>query len=158
MKTNTGATLIELLVYIAIFSICMITVLTTTVYMQKIFERGMSRYVHAIDVYVYMSTMQTYLLSAKGVDLSIGDVRMFMGKSGDAVVTFKIVDGFLSIVHNSKVIHISNSRFDSFSVTSASEGGVGDTFKYMSEHTSFFRWGDYQKKYTMVDRVLLPNR
>lgn len=130
---SNGLTLIELLIYMSIFSIIFIIITSSVFYLQKIIQNNNQNYYVKNQIYTNLNILQQYLYKTH-IEMAGNDLKFF-DKNNNLILTQKIenkqikniypnksfiIDDYLnfekyeiSLIDNGKVLRFGISWFDS---------------------------------------------
>lgn len=97
---SRGITLIELLVYMGIFSLLFVVITSSVFYMQKIIQSNNQDFYVKNQIYNNLDILQQYLRKS-GVVVSNGEVR-FLDKDNNTILTQKLMESHLVNTYRDK--------------------------------------------------------
>lgn len=115
-QKNKGLTLIELLVYMGIFSIICLMVSSSVFYLQKIIQNNNQNYFIKNQVYYNLNILQQYLYYTR-VEIKAGDLNFF-DKNNMHVLTQKIENKQVKNIYKDKSFVINdNLNLEKYDIT-----------------------------------------
>lgn len=99
-QNNRGLTLIELLIYMSIFSIICLIVSSSVFYLQKIIQNNNQNYYTKNQIYFNLNILQQHLYSTH-VEIIDGDLNFF-DKNNNLFLTQKIENKQIKNIYQSK--------------------------------------------------------
>ena len=99
---NQGMTLIELLLYMSIFSIIFLLIMSSVFYLQKIIQNNNQNYYVKNQVYENLNILQQYLYKSH---ITITNQNLnFFDKNNRLILTQKLDQKYIQNVYNNKTI------------------------------------------------------
>jgi type II secretory pathway pseudopilin PulG len=99
-RTNKGITLIELLIYMSIFSIICMMISSSMFYLQKIIQNNNQNYYYKNQIYLNLNILQQYLYKTQ-VELYAGDLN-FLDKNNNKILSQKIENMQIKNIYQNK--------------------------------------------------------
>lgn len=100
---NQGLTLIELILYMSIFCMIFLTVMSSVFYIQKIIQTSNQNYYVKNEMYKNLDILQQYLYSSH---ITVeGDALTFFDKQDNPVLIQTMTDGYIQNKYINKTIH-----------------------------------------------------
>lgn len=135
IQNNTGLTLIELLIYMSIFSIICLMITSSVFYLQKIIQNNNQNYYIKNQIYTNFNILQQYLYKAH-VEV-VGKDLKFFDKNNNLILTQKIENKQIKNIYQNKnfiindylnfekyeISLIENNRLIKFEITWLDSGG-----------------------------------
>jgi Tfp pilus assembly protein PilE len=122
-QASRGITLIELLVYMGIFSLLFLVISSSVFYMQKIIQSNNQDFYVKNQIYRNLDILQQYLKKCSVVVLS-GEVR-FLDKNNNVVLTQKLAQNHLVNVYRDKSFDpINGIKIDGYQASIIENGRV----------------------------------
>lgn len=97
---NRGVTLVELLVYISVFSIIFLIISSSSFYLQKIIQNNNHNYYVKNQIYFNLNILQRYL-NKSSVKLLNNDLKFF-DKNKNLILTQKIENNHIKNIYQNK--------------------------------------------------------
>ncbi len=97
---SRGVTLVELLVYIGVFSIIFLIISSSSFYLQKIIQNNNQNYYIKNQIYYNLNILQQYL-NKSYVELSNNDLKFF-NKNKNLILTHKIENNYIKNIYQNK--------------------------------------------------------
>lgn len=120
---NKGVTLVELLVYIGIFSIILFIISSSSFYLQKIIQNNNQNYYIKNQIYYNFNVLQQYL-NKSYVELSGNDLKFF-DKNKRLILTQKIENNHIKNIYQNKNFIIDEySNFQKYEISLIDKGRV----------------------------------
>ena len=120
---NKGVTLIELLVYIAVFSIIFLIISSSSFYLQKIIQNNNQNYYIKNQIYFNLNILQQYL-NKSNIQLS-GNNLLFFDKNKRLILTQKLENNHLKNIYQNKNFVIDQySNFHKYEISLLDKGRV----------------------------------
>jgi competence protein ComGC len=114
-QNKKGLTLIELLIYMSIFSIICLMVTSSVFYLQKIIQNNNQNYYVKNHIYFNLNILQQYLYSSS-VKIVDNELKIF-DKNNDLILTQRIENKQIKNIYQNKSFVIDNySNFEKYEV------------------------------------------
>jgi prepilin-type N-terminal cleavage/methylation domain-containing protein len=122
-QNNKGLTLIELLIYMSIFSIIFSMITSSVFYLQKIIQNNNQNYYIKNRIYFNLNILQQYLYSS-GIEVVNNDLKIF-DKNNSLILTQKIENKQIKNIYQNKNFIIDGFlNFEKYTVSSIDKGRV----------------------------------
>jgi hypothetical protein len=99
-KLTSGITLVELLVYMSIFSFIFMLTMSSSFYLQKIIENNNKNYYVKNQIYQNLNILQEYLYKTH-VEIDVQNIN-FINKSNKLVLTQTFENGHIKNIYENK--------------------------------------------------------
>ena len=148
-KQEKGMTIIELLIYMSIFSIIMLMIISSVFYLQKIIQNNNQNYYVKNQIYYNLNILQQYLYKTH-VELSKninGQDLSFFDKENNLILIQKIENKKIKNIYKNKAINIIDDiSFDDLKIELLDNDRV---LKYT------FSWKDSRFKNKVITEYLI---
>jgi type II secretory pathway pseudopilin PulG len=109
INKNKGLTLVELLLYMSIFSILFLTITSSVFYLQKIIQNNNQNYYVKNQIYTNLNILQQYMYKNL-VTVEGQEIKIFT-KTGDLILTQKIEKYQLKNIYTNSEFFINDKIF-----------------------------------------------
>jgi competence protein ComGC len=109
INNNKGLTLVELLLYMSIFSILFLTITSSVFYLQKIIQNNNQNYYVKNQIYTNLNILQQYMYKNL-VTVEGQDIKIFT-KTGNLILTQKIEKYQLKNIYSNSEFVINDKIF-----------------------------------------------
>jgi uncharacterized protein YnzC (UPF0291/DUF896 family) len=112
ININKGLTLVELLLYMSIFSILFLTITSSVFYLQKIIQNNNQNYYIKNQIYTNLNILQEYMYKNR-VELDSQDLQTIkiIDKNGNTVLTQKIENNQLKNIYSNSEFVVNEKIF-----------------------------------------------
>lgn len=161
--TKRGVTLVELILYISLFTILVMGVLSSVVYLQSVLQYTALEHVNREQIYRQLDILQQYLVTATRVDIATTTIRIY-GRYG--YIEQYVDQGVLRMIYHyddgllqKNIVPYPYLRLKDFSFTKNPRNFVDETLFKKGSISVRVAWLDNKKSVKYFEETLLslPN-
>lgn len=106
---NKGLTLIELLIYMSIFSIILLMINSSVFYLQKIIQNNNKNYYIKNQIYINLNILQQYLYK-NYITVNDADLNIF-NRNNDLILTQRLENNQIKNIYKDKWFYIADNVY-----------------------------------------------
>ena len=161
--SKKGMTLVELILYMGLFTLLILLVFSTTFYMQKLFEDKLGEYAVRRDMYMHLRMLQEYLAVTERIDIEENSFTLHMKNNSLIKIRQTLENGKINLAYiysdvskNKRFAAYQSDIFDQFQLTIASS--TLPTLHTLSTIRADIGWKNMRhKELQIIEFLAIPN-